>query len=73
MKKLKRILAGIGAILLLGMYLSTLVFALMDSPFASGLLKASIACTIIVPVFLYAYILVYRQLKNRQDEEENDK
>lgn len=71
MKNLKRILAGAGALLLLCMYLATLVFALMDSPNAVGLLKASIACTIIVPVFLYAYILVYRLTKKNQENDEN--
>ena len=61
--KTKRILAAIGAILLFGMYAGTLVFALINHPAAQGLLKASIACTIILPVLLYAFILVYRIIK----------
>lgn len=63
MKKTKQILALSGAVLLLGMYAATLVFALIGSDNALKLLKASIACTILVPVLLYAYILVYRILK----------
>ena len=42
MKKAKRILALIGVLLLLGMYGSTMVFALMKSPAAKGLLMGSI-------------------------------
>ncbi|MEE0419819.1 MAG: hypothetical protein UDG86_07220 [Lachnospiraceae bacterium] len=60
--KPKRILALIGAILLLLLYLSTLVFALMKNELADDLLKVSVACTIIIPVLLYGYILIYRVL-----------
>lgn len=60
MKKTKRILALIGAVLLFAMYASTLVFAFIDHSASMWLLKASIACTIILPVLLYAYTLVYR-------------
>ena len=69
MKKAKRILALAGAILLVCLYAATLVFALMDSPAASGLLKAAVAATILVPVLLYAFILVARLL-NRNDGDE---
>lgn len=64
MEKIKRILAAAGAFLLLIMYGSTLFFALTDHSQAMGLLKASIACTVIIPVLLYAYTLVYRNIKN---------
>ena len=68
-QKAKRILALTGAILLVCLYAATLVFALMDSPAASGLLKAAVAATILVPVLLYAFILVARLL-NRNDGDE---
>ena len=51
MKNAKRILALAAAILLFGMYLSTLIFALIGSPHSIDLLWASIACTIVLPVF----------------------
>ena len=53
MKKLKRISALLGVFILIAMYLCTLIFALIDSPVASDLLKASIAATIFVPVILF--------------------
>ncbi len=54
MNILRRIIAVIGIILLAGLYVSTLVFALMDSPGAKDMLMASIYCTIAVPVLLFA-------------------
>ncbi len=68
MKKAKRILALVGALLLICMYVCTLIFALIDSPAASGLFKASVAATILVPVLLYAYILIARLLSKTDDD-----
>lgn len=65
MKKIQRILALLGVVLLLAMYGSTLVFALWGSPDAQGWLMASLYCTIVIPVLLYGYNLIYRHLKNR--------
>ena len=62
MKRLKRILAAIGAILLIALYVSTLVFALIGSDLAINLLKASVALTICLPVMLYAIYMIYRLL-----------
>ena len=60
MKNAKRILALIAAVLLFGMYLSTLILALIGSPHSIDLLWASVACTIVLPVLLYGYMLVFR-------------
>ena len=65
MKKLKQIAALTGAILLIALYLCTLIFSLMDSPAADGLFKASIYCTVAIPVLLYAMMLIFRVLKGR--------
>lgn len=70
MKKTKRILALIGAVLLAALYLSTLIFALMKSELAVSLLKISVFCTIVIPVLLYGYILIYRVL-NKSKEDKN--
>ena len=51
--------------LLLALYASTMIFALSGSENSIGWFKASIAATIIVPVLLYAYMMIYRYLKNR--------
>ena len=70
MHKLTRIFALIGAILLAGLYIRTLILALIDSAYTSDLLKAAIASTIILPVLLYAYILIYRLAKHSDDSSE---
>ncbi|SHK47464.1 hypothetical protein [Hespellia stercorisuis] len=69
MKKTKRILALIGALLLAGMYISTLIFAFIGSPAAVDLLKISVACTIFLPVLLYACSLVYRLSRKDKDDD----
>ena len=66
MKKAKRILALIGVIFLVAMYLSTLIFSLIDSPLASDLLKGS--ATILVPVVLYGFVLFSRLFGNDHDD-----
>lgn len=66
MKNVKRILALTGAILLILLYVSTLVFAIFDHSASKGLLKVSVAFTILLPVLLYAYIMFYR-LAHRND------
>ena len=72
MKNVKRVLALGGAVLLVLLYVSTLVFALMDSPAAGRLLTASIAATVLIPVLLYGYGLVARVLKRTDDSRDFD-
>lgn len=72
MKKIKQILALIGVVLLVCMYAATLIFALIDSPAASGLFRASVAATILVPVLLYAFILVARLLRDHNYDQKDD-
>ena len=63
MKKVKQILAILGVIILVGLYLSTLVCALSSSENFMNLLMASIYATVIIPVLLWAYSFIYRLLK----------
>lgn len=60
---MKRILAIIGVALLVGLYISTLIFSMIGSEIATSLFKASIAMTILIPVLLFAFILIYKVLK----------
>lgn len=63
MKKVKRILAIIGCILLVSMYVATIVLAITDDPNTMNAFRASIYCTIIVPVLIWAYSFIYKLLK----------
>lgn len=67
-KNFRRMLALLGAVLLAGLYLATLIFALIDSAWAYDLFKICVGFTIVFPTLLYLYALVYRQQKKRGEE-----
>jgi len=67
--KMKRILSILGVIFLVGLYLSSFIFALIDSPLATNLLLASILSTLFIPVIIYAIQLMARVLKPKDKEE----
>lgn len=73
MKKLKQITALIGVIALVGLYVSTLVLALIGSTEAINLLKVAVYATIVLPVLLWAYSFIYRLLKGKQNDDTSDK
>lgn len=64
MKKAKRVLALSGAVILGLLYILTLIFAIFDNPATMNLFKASVALTIIIPVLIYGYQLVFRVLND---------
>ncbi|MBR2275821.1 MAG: hypothetical protein IJ873_07165 [Lachnospiraceae bacterium] len=66
---MKRILAFIGVGLLVFMYVLTLIFALSGSENFFGMMMADIAATILVPIVLYGYVLVYNVIKDNNTEE----
>lgn len=68
MKKTKRILALAGVVILVGFYILTLIFSLMKSELAQALFRASFACTFIIPVLIYAYMLFYKV--NHKDDDD---
>ena len=72
MQKFKRILALLGAILLVGLYLTTLVCALSANENFMDLLTASIYATVIIPVLIWAYSFIYRLLKNHFGNDGSD-
>ena len=56
LKKIKRMLAFTGIILLLGLYGATLITSFMASPAANALFIASLVCTGFIPVAIYIFI-----------------
>jgi dolichyl-phosphate-mannose--protein O-mannosyl transferase len=70
MKKIKQILALLGVLLLVSLYLITLLCAIFDNSNTMQLFQASILATIIIPVLLWAYSFIYRLLKNHDDSGE---
>lgn len=71
MKKLKRILALAGVLILVGMYLAVLILGLTASPATKDVLLAAIVCTVVVPCLLYAMMLVARVLDGRNHDDSN--
>ena len=65
--KIKRVLALIGVILLVALYLVTLILAFINTPEARLLFRGCIIACIGVPVVLYAYKLIYQYLKKRNN------
>ena len=66
----KQILAIIAIVILVGLYLSTLVFALMSSPIADTLLKMSLLSTLGVPIVLYLLLMFFRLTKRESKPED---
>ena len=64
MKKVKQILAIIGIVLLVSLYVITLVLALTDDPNTMTVSRASLYCTFLIPVLIWAYTFIYKLLKN---------
>lgn len=67
MKKVKRILAMAGVILLAGMYVVTLVSAVFATPVTKDLFKASLLATLMIPILIYVYLLIYRLITGKGD------
>lgn len=68
MKNIKRILAIIGIVLLVGLYLSTLVFAIFEDPNTYLWFRAAVIATIAVPILIYAYTLIFKYLNTRNSK-----
>lgn len=69
MKKMKRFLALITVIILVLLYAATLIFALIDSPWAFSMFKACIGMTVILPALLYIYFWIYKVLNKNSDDD----
>ncbi|MDO4966238.1 MAG: hypothetical protein Q4E51_05970 [Lachnospiraceae bacterium] len=67
---MKRVLAIIGVILILALYVLTFIFSIIDDPKTMSFFRASVAMTILIPVMIYGYQLVYRVLKGNDTKGE---
>ena len=71
MKKARQIIALIGVILLVLLYVSTLVLAIVDKSSSMKLFQTSVIATIIVPVLIWT--VTFFMQRNRDDVEEQFK
>lgn len=74
MKKVKQILAILGVVLLLGLYVITLIMAVTDNTSTLSMLEASVVATILIPILMWAYSFIYRLLKKyySSDKDKNE-
>lgn len=72
MQKIKQILAILGIILLVSLYIITLVCAITDNSSTMNLFFASVVATILIPVLLWAYTFVYRLVKKLTHKEKEE-
>lgn len=68
MKRTKQILAIIGIVILVGMYVTTLILAIMNNELSNRFFMASIICTVVVPVLIYIYQWLYKLVKKAADD-----
>lgn len=66
----KQVLAILCIVLLLGMYLSTLIFALIRSPWAQTMLKISLLGTFGIPIVIYVIFMFYKLTKRNSIPED---
>jgi len=72
MNKGKRILALLGVVLLLGLYGSTLVFAIIDNSDTMMMFKASVVATIMIPILIWTYTFIFKLVKKKDDDSEQE-
>ena len=61
----KQVAAIVCIVLLVGMYVATLIVALLDFPGADRLFQACLVATIGLPILLWIYIWLYGKVKDR--------
>ena len=67
-RRVKQILAIIGLVIIAGLYIVTLVLALIGNEQTRSLFLASIICTVLVPALLYIFAWMYRLVKGSAEE-----
>ena len=65
MNKLKRILAIVAIVLLLGLYLTTFILAITNFPGSAAMFNACIYATIAVPILIYAFWMIIKLVNKK--------
>ena len=60
MNRIKKILAIICVVLLVGLYVATFILSLFDSPKTTVMFRGCIICTIFVPLVAYVFMCLHR-------------
>lgn len=66
-KKIKQISAIVAIIILVGLYIATFIFAIIDSPYSGRMFQACLFATISVPILLWIWIWLYGAITGKSD------
>lgn len=70
MKKLKQIIAIAGVVFLLLLYTTTFILAVTTNPHSSHLFFASLIATAIVPIIIWAFLMLLKNMEERREYNE---
>lgn len=70
MKKTKQVLAILGVVFLVSLYIITLICAFTDNSATMQVFMASLFATVVIPVLIWAYMLIYRLIKKNDPGQE---
>lgn len=66
MRKLKQILAIAAIVIIIGLYITTLVLAILGNSVSHSLFLASLYATVVVPVMLYIFLWLYKLMHGEE-------
>ncbi len=79
---MKRVLAILGIIILIGLYAAAFVLAIANSPDTGRMFMAAIVCTVMIPVMIHLFLMMNNVRKGKdvldetysyRDKESEDK
>lgn len=69
---MKKVLAIIGVVVLLSLYVLSFVAAIFNRPESTGLFMASLFATFFIPLMMWIYMKTYQFLKGRGADKVDD-
>lgn len=70
--KFKQIMAIAAIVLLVGMYVASLILAIIKNDIATRMLQASLICTIAIPILIYIIMMFYKLTHRKDDGTDSD-
>ena len=70
--KFKQIMAIAAIVLLVGIYVASLILAVIKNDIATRMLQASLICTIAIPILIYIIMMFYKLTHRKDDDTDSD-
>ena len=65
----KQVVAWIGILLLIALYITTLLAALFDNSASGSLFASCLYATVAVPLLIWIYAWIYQKVKEQKDQQ----